>query len=183
MTSAVVAYRRVGGSRGRDSAKAVPGPVRPPHAAAPGRVGPAAARTRPCAGRRSRLGCEPHRFGHLAGMVGLLGGPVPKPKRRPETVRHRVDPEPLGQSGERGAVEGIPTHAPKHMRPSQPSARASSRISNARQTERNTVLAVLLRAFGRDGQHRADETRCHVGGKRRRQLGSTSSMSDCCHRK
>ena len=91
------------------------------------------------------------RLRHLARMVGLLGRPVPE--RRPETVRHRVDPEPLEHSGKRGAVEGLPTQARKHQRTSSTERPRLFEDLQRTATERNPVLAVRLRAPGWGGPH------------------------------
>ena len=88
---------------------------------------------------------------HLAWIIRLLGRPVAK--ARPEAVRHGRDPQRAEQSGHRGDAERLSAHARKYEL-----AAATERtrlLENLQRTttERDPVLAITLRARGRDSPH------------------------------
>ena len=88
---------------------------------------------------------------HLARMIGFLGRPVPK--ARPEAVRHRRDVQLPEQFRHRRVRDRLAPYARKHERTV---ARERPRLLQDLQgatAQRDPVLAILLRARGRDAPH------------------------------
>ena len=88
---------------------------------------------------------------HLARMIGLFGRPVPE--ARPEAVRHRRDVQLPEQFRQRRVPDRLAPNARKHQRTA---AREPPRLLQDLQgaaAQRDPVLAIPLRARGRDAPH------------------------------
>ena len=88
---------------------------------------------------------------HLARMIGLFGRPVPE--ARPEAVRHGCDLQLPEQFRHRRVPDRLAPNARKHQRTA---ARERPRLLQDLQgatAQRDPVLAIPLRARGRDAPH------------------------------